>query len=93
MAITINTGSDLCKVISYLECPACCERFEATKRPVYVWSNTVGDKVRVCEKHANTEFNACEELNIQNAIDRALRNKKRGYVLDGQQFLRKFTHA
>lgn len=79
MSTTICTGSEKCRVVNLVECPACHNEMEIAYS-VYVYSHTIGDRVCVCRRHLGKDFTAAEEIEIQKSADTAQLNK-RGHIL------------
>jgi hypothetical protein len=86
MPIIIHTGDpEKCVTISYIECPACGDRFDLPTGK-YLKSSMLGEKVLVCNKHV--ELTVGDELQIQEALQKAMKNP-RGMVQKDCKFLKK----
>ena len=87
MPTTIYTGSDQCRVMNLIECPACGKTMEVAGAP-YVYSNTVGDSIKCCRAHRDQkEFTPEEEVRIQTSLEAAIKNK-RGHILAGSKLIK-----
>ena len=87
MPTTIYTGSDCCRVVNLIECPACGKTMEVANAP-YVYSITVGDSIKCCNAHrSQKEFTPEEEVRVQDSLKKAL-GHKRGHVLVGKKLIK-----
>ncbi|MBL8029053.1 MAG: hypothetical protein JNL74_21705 [Fibrobacteres bacterium] len=75
MPVVIYTGSEKCRQLNLIECPVCGCEFELFYEGTYVKSITLDADVKTCNKHA-AGLTAEDEIAIQNAIERAIKNEK-----------------
>jgi len=77
MPTIIADGSDKCYSVNYLCCPVCGEKFEQETNAPFIYSETLGDSVKVCPKHdPKKAFTVEEEIEIQNCLQRALKHDR-----------------
>jgi len=87
MPTIIYTGDEAkCRVTHLMECPACGNAFEVTEG-VFVYSDTIGDTVRVCSAHKGG-FSGEYEAHIQSALKRCV-DHDRGHIQKDGKLIKK----
>ena len=87
MPTILYTGDDSkCRVIHLMECPACSRTFEVTEGK-FVYSDTIGDTIRVCTAHEKA-FCGDEEACIQAALQKCI-NHDRGHIQKDGKLIKK----
>jgi hypothetical protein len=87
MSIIITTGSDKCKVLNLMECVICGDAFDVATGD-YVRSETLGERVLVCDGCKIKPIGVKEELAIQDSLKRTLESG-RGSIIGNKKFLKK----
>lgn len=82
MPVVIYTGSEKCRQLNLLECPVCGCEFELIYEGTYVKSATLNAEVKTCKKH-ESGLTADDEIALQNALERAIKNEKGHVLKDG----------
>ena len=87
MSTIIYTGDEAkCRVTHLMECPACFRTFEVTEG-TFVYSDTVGDTIRVCSAHKSV-FTGDEEANIQSSVEKCVKHD-RGHIQKNGTLIKK----